>query len=99
MQQTEITRENYSQSECRLVELSQSHGYIYQTTLAPKGQGYFRRGGGKSVKNQRIRELAVIVSLLEMSEAAHIVSPTWPSKHELNKDDTNRHAKVDVSLV
>jgi hypothetical protein len=40
-------------------------------------------------------ELAVKWFLLEMPEVYQEVSPTWLPKHDLKKEDTNRHANMD----
>lgn len=42
--------------------------------------------------SQRIREFA---SPRSLRSCTHEVSPTWLPKHGLNKEDADRHAKVD----
>lgn len=42
------------------------------------------------------REFAVLVGVLEMSEASPVnISSTWLPKQDLNKDPTHRHANVE----
>lgn len=51
----------------------------------------------KDFNNHRIREFAVKLCLLEMSEATPMteILPTWLPKHDLNKDNTKRHDKLE----
>lgn len=51
--------------------------------------------GHKDFEIQRIRDFAVRLCLLVILEATSIVLPPWLSKHELNKDNMNEHAKID----
>lgn len=49
----------------------------------------------KIVKGQRIRDFAVRLSTINVRSYTHKVSPTWLPKHELNREDSNKHANVD----
>lgn len=67
------------------------------TLLHPKAQGTLQKWGQKDFKSQKIQEFVMRLCFLGKSEATptHKVSPTWQPKLELNKDNTNGHAKLD----
>lgn len=68
------------------------NGYIYKTLLNWRLGEQCKRGGRKIVKSQRIMAFALRLYLLVTSET---MLKIWRPKHELNKGDTNEHAKVD----
>lgn len=59
----------------------------------------WRKRGEKIVRAGEVREFAVRLCCLGTSDTRHpyidIVSPTRLLKREMNKDETNEHAKVD----
>lgn len=62
----------------------------------PKAQGMLRKREQEDCKSQKIKEFAVRLCLLVLSEARHRKSHQSDSPHvEQNQDDTNGHAKVD----
>lgn len=82
--------EEHSQLKCILMEPSPS-GYIYNTTLAPKA---WVKRGWKDCKSQRIREFAVRLYVLVVSEATPIKSHQHDCP-KVKKDSSSRHSKVD----
>lgn len=74
MQQTGVSTENHNQSKCRVVGPS-PNGYIYTTLLNPKFSVHCRRGGRKKkCDSQRIKEFAIRLNLLVLSEETPIKS-------------------------
>lgn len=84
----ETTTENQNQSNVELQSL-------FTTLLHPRLREYYGKENRDDCKNLRTMEFVVRLCLLVMSKDNHKVSPRWLAKHELNKDDITRHAKVD----
>lgn len=86
--------ENHSQSKFRLMEPSFNE-CNYETFMHLKIRAPSQHGIKKKV-SQRIRDFSGILYLQVMAEAKLLNSPTWLSKPELNKDSSNKHAKLDM---
>lgn len=80
-----------SQSKCIVVKPN-SHGCVHITLQ----HVWLRKccGWGGRFQSQRIKNFTVRFYLLGMSEATHIVSPTWLPKCDLKKYNTNEHVKA-----
>lgn len=65
-------------------------------SLIPKAQGMLRKGEQEDCKSQKIKEFAVRLCLLVLSEVRHIKSHQCGCPNvEQNQDDINGHAEVD----
>ena len=60
----------------------------------PKTKETVRKMELKDHKNQRLVEFALRLYLWAMSETTPIVSSVWLNKHEINKNNKNRHTKM-----
>lgn len=69
----ETMETNHNQSKCWVVKPS-SNTYIYKRTPTPEAQGTLQKRRWRDCKSQRMREFAIKLCLLIMSEVAPIKS-------------------------
>lgn len=92
LQQTETITDTHNPSKCSIVESSPNE-YIYKTFLhLMLKELLYKVARLQEPENQGV--CCEIVFPRNVTSYTHKVSPTWLSKHELNKDNTDRHAKV-----
>lgn len=95
MQQTEIIKENHSQSEHRVVGPG-PNVHIYQTLSQLKLREHLRSENKKRLyKPEDLGIFCKIVSPRDVRCYTHRVSPTWLPKHELYTEKSSDHAYMD----
>ena len=81
------------QSKCTLVEPSPT-AHIYKTFLHLSLGEHCRKLGRKRVRSEDQGTYCEMVSPTNVRSYTHKVFPTWLPNHDLSRDDTNGHAKV-----